>query len=218
MISLSCYSKAECYYSAYELKVEIEGNDKLINYYARMGACNFDLDSLKSQDYLLTVLSESTLQNSISLYADRLTYAYCTGSETSCLENQKDTIFKLFSKITLSKSEIKSIRVVECKRVSAMMHISNELEISDAEWLNNKTIEAIRFGFDLCDNQIFIHERNEEVNKILANIKKLKLKLNELKEPGLLSDEERKYYNQMQSLVRRIGAQEKVIVVTECTD
>jgi len=218
VISLSNYSKAECYYSAYELKFEIETNDKTINCYARMSACDFDPDSLHNQDYLLAVLYESAPQSNFSLFESRISYSYCIESEISCLEKQKDTIFQLLNKTTLSKPEIKSITVVECKRTSAMIHISRALDISDADWFSQKPIEAINFGFGVCSNQIFIHGRNETVDKILSKIKALKLKINELNEIELSPDEERKYYSQMESLINLIGSQEKVIVITECTD
>jgi len=217
-ISLSGYSKAECYYSAYELKFEIETNDKTINRYARISRCDFEPDSIRSQGYLLTALSKSSEPSKISLFERRISYSYCIEGEMNCLENQKDTIFQLLNEITLSVSEIECIEVVGCKGISAMAHITCGLEISDAIWLNEAPIISTSLGFFLCHNQIFIHKQSNTIDKILYSIKTLKLEIKELNEADLSLEVERKYYDQMDRLIHLICSQEKVVVITECTD
>lgn len=210
--------KAECYYTDFDLTFEIEHAGTKAIYYAQLSACDFTLDSAQNQDYLLAALTAEGDPELISIFTDRLRYSYCYETKADCNNNQKDEVFQLLHKTLLKKTSINSIRLLDAKRGSAMLHIANDLSIADSTWLQQKPIKAMGFGFDLCDSQLFIHSLSDEINAVISTIEAFRQRVASLEDTVLSRQQEDGLYDEYERINALISRQSHVVLLTECTD
>lgn len=161
----------------------------------------------KSMDYksFLEHNYQSFLADNDSLfyYDNRIRYDYEVDSNDSL------HIFKLIDKKKIANATIQSIEVLDIRRFSYAINISTPLTLQDREWINSKPKDNISTGGVFCNHQIFLHETNKKITKIISELNQTEQnylqKVKELKEEMKYSDG--KPYYEAQAKISKLDDQ-----------
>ncbi len=215
---LATLSHAECYYASYALtlKLTATSGEELIRY-RTISACDLDLDSIGSNAYLHQVLFNTDLTIDIPWFAQRAEYRYCLEEQLDCADDEKMSVYQLFTGAALEPSHIERIEVLDHERVSALSWISTELQVADTVLFHQKPIEVVLCGGYLCYHSIAVFKSRPEQLAVLRAIKELNTEM-ESAEGGLDHANGDAYDERMWTLIEQLRSAKDMIVVSECTD
>lgn len=217
IIGFTSFIKAECYYSNYQFKLEIQTNLHKSIYYNEISACDFNIDSIQSQSYLIRVLQKKHLSD-LTVFKNRFHYKYCFEEWLDCLEIEKDSISILFNKIVLKNNDIASIQIIEHTKVQAFRAAYTDTQIKsleDAAWMKKPPVKVLYCGTYLNYYQIFVHEINNQIDKILSEIKILQSTIDELEKADQLEFNVDLYDSKISLLVSKLPIEKIVIIASQ---
>lgn len=210
-------SMAECYYTNFELKLEITTTDgRQMIAYQSISACKLNLDSTESK-HLISALQKEARSKTIKLYKFRSFYRYCTQDSWACNETEMASIYHHFEAFELDAQQVKSIKLLDRQQVSSTEHISSELELKDTLMFHQRPIQIIRLWAFLCDFNVAVFKSDPVLDGELKNLLDFKQELHEL-------HKNRDYSNgdemdaQALEIIDRINKLDGAIVVSACGD
>lgn len=215
---LTSVSHAECQYSNYALKLKLTltSGEKLIRYRA-ISACDLELDSIGSNAYLQKVLFNTDLTIDIPWFAHKAEYRYCSEEQLNCADDEKLSVYHLFTGGVLQQSSLRNIEVLDHERVSALSWISTELQVSDTALFHQKPIEVILCGGYLCYHRIAVYKRRPEQLPVLGAIRELNTEMDTV-EGGFDRANGDAYDERMWTLIEQLRNAKDMVVISECTD
>lgn len=216
---IAIWAQSECDYSQYELKLKVAlvTGDEVI-YYRTISMCDLELDSIKSNDYLQSVLF-NTYDGAVEVkwYKHRAAYRFCYDERVTCATDEKATIYHSFVALTLPRTNVIKVEVVDHKRVSAVDGISTELQLSDTVMFQKVPKEVITCGGYLCYHRIAIYKNNPGLKTTMSAIRALNAEIAALGE-SLDSSNGDAFDERMWQLVEQLKTAQGMIVVSGCTD
>lgn len=215
---LAGIASAECYYSSYALtlKLTTTSGEELIRY-RTIGACDLELDSIGSSAYLEQVLFNTDLTVDVLWFAQKAEYHYCTDEQLDCAEDERLSVHQLFTGTVLEPSGVRSIEVLDHRRVSALSWISTELQVADTMLFHQKPIDVILCGGYLCYHRIAVYKNRPEQLPVLRAVRELNTEMERV-EGGLDHTNGDAYDERMWVLIEQLRSAKDIVVVSECTD
>lgn len=125
-------------------------------------------DSLQSTAFLLQLLDgfDGKIDSIIQVFKDRIRYV-CRpyGGE------EDQVIYDLVNEIKIKASSIRKITIREKIYWSYTTSIANKLTMQDTVWLKTKPVRYESTGALLCGYELYFHEYNKELEKLLKQLK-----------------------------------------------
>lgn len=211
-------AKAECYYSNYELQLEIslQNGEKQICYQS-ISACRFLPDSAEQPGYLLRTLAIPEQGDSIEVYLQRYPYHYCLSSLIDCGETERQTVYAHFYPVKLATGDIRQIKLRSHLRVSSFEGISTELTLSDTAYFTRQASEVISVDGYLCSHTISVYGHYPALDSLLLQIKLFKSEVESLN--GRFDSYDGDAYDDtLWGMIDTLAKMEEVITVSGCTD
>lgn len=201
---LFCLQAAKADNLEWLLKLTIEQKDgsKTVGYISFVEG-GISKDSIKSTRYLIKMLDRLTVHqqdNAISLFTTMLEYKYksiCDHSSTSC--------YSFINEVSIQTKMIKRITVQSLSEHSNFTEICNKLTNSDTAWIKTKPMKTATAEGDACLFELYFHEFNNELEKLVKQLKAESKKAKELDS-----------YTKMEVILKKI-MRYKVLVIRDWT-
>jgi hypothetical protein len=213
---ISALSKAECYYTNFELELEVSLVDgSKFTSYGNIISCDFDMDSSESKNYLLKALSSQENESQLYLYRHRYSYCYPPMGVMGIDEEEWLQVYVLMDGISIEKSQISDLKLLSSERVSSTEGISTPLSLKDSSLFSQSALKHLYVEAYLCDHHISVFSANEEIN---LRINRIQSWLKHKKEPEPGSANGDRLDEQLWLLIEDLNRLKGVIVVSSCTD
>lgn len=211
------FSHAECYYSNYALKLDVTFSDnKDLICYAIISACDFNVDSVSDEGYLLNVLKKRKGLDSIVVYEQLLEYRYCI-SEPYCSHDERQSVFQLFEEVQFNKERVVQIAVLDWKVISALESISTKLSLNDTLMFTQKPLKVAFVEGYLCAHTVSVYNANPEVEQGLRELALINEEIMEWQADSNFQNGDA-YDERLWEIIDRINKAGGVITVSSCTD
>ena len=221
-------------YNGHQIKFSIELNDGVeiigYNYLASV----YQKDKSISYKAFLENNYELILRNQyndslgeFTFFQNRIKYNY------KDYNGENRFIFTLTDKKEIDKNNIKTFKIIELTDQSYAIGISTNHMWKDRLWMKNKPTERQSFGGTFCSHDIYIHEKNNDTDKIIDALKKLSLNFEKaIKEQQQIMDHsDGNHYYEAKEKIEKIEedidnkiSEElqnfngmKVVIITMCT-
>lgn len=210
-------SQGECYYSNYALKLSITTSDNVVfTCYKQISACDFTLDSVQGNNYLLNALIEKSNRANVQVFRHSFEYFYCI-SEPDCGPEEKQSVVHLFDKVELKQEKIQKVELLEWKIISAMEGISTELDIRDSALFSQLPNKIVSISGYLCSHTISVFKSSSLLENELSRLSSVKREIQQLEAP--LDYQNGDAYDQrIWQIIRQINEVKGVITVSGCSD
>lgn len=155
--------KAE--YGGITLKYEVSlcnGTD--VTAYARYPSYFINGDSLGSKHFIIKRLM-NTGHDSVQLFGDLIYYDFE-------LWQNLQTQHSLLNPFYIKLADIESIQVLSQIKFSYMLSIGTNHKLADTLWMKKPVVDTLSGVGYLCLWNIYVHERNEDVDRILTEFVK----------------------------------------------
>lgn len=145
----------------------------------------------------------------------------------------KSFIYTLTDKKEIDKNNIKKFKIIELTDQSYAIGISTNHQWKDRLWMNLKPVEKYSFGGTFCAHDIYIHEKNDETDKIINALKKISFNLEKAikEQQEIMEHSDGKYYYEAKEKIEKIEEEidrkisdelqdfneMKVVIITMCT-
>ena len=106
------------------------------------------------------------LDNNISLFTTRLTYKY-----KSLCDQRATSDHQYLNEVSVPIKLIKKITVQNISEESNYTGILNELTGTDTAWMNTKPVKTVSAKGDMCLYELYFHEYNNELAKLVVQLK-----------------------------------------------
>lgn len=204
LILLLCLqaAKADSFDWLVKLTIEQKDGTKTVGYISFVQG-GISKDSLNNTRYLISRfdgLDAHQLDNKISLFTTRLTYTY-----KSICDQCTTSDFQYLNEVSVQAKLIKKITVHNITEVSHYTEIINKLTGTDTAWMKIRPVKTVNAKGDMCSYELYFHEYNNELAKLVAQLKAQSKKA-----------EETGRYNQLDAIIKKI-TRFKVIVILNWT-
>ncbi|HEX6432217.1 MAG TPA: hypothetical protein VF008_31210 [Niastella sp.] len=194
-------AKAE--YEWWLLKFTIEQTDgKKVTGYAYAFPTAFNKDSINNTRYLINAMDHLDHKNdsAILLCKNRIRYDYKQQGGTDL-----EYIYTLATIVTIKTKNIRKITILEMLDSDYLSVIRNDITLQDTAWMRTKVVKTVVTGGYLCGYELYFHEYNSELEKLLKELKE-KAKKAEANEEDMI----------MEPVLKKI-MRFKVIVIASCS-
>lgn len=204
LILLLCLqtAKAESFDWLVKLTIQKKDGSKTIGYMTFIQG-RISKDSLNNTRYLINMLDRLDAHqqdNHISLFTTELEYKY-----KSICDQRTISDFQYLNEMSVQTKLIKKITVQNITEVSHYTEILNKLTGTDTAWMKTRPVKTLRANGDMCSYELYFHEYNNELTKLVAQLKAQSKKA-----------EETGGYNQLDAIIKKI-TRFKVIVILNWT-
>ncbi len=200
--------------TTYWIKLQIiTKQGKKINGYREINSLYCDIDSLKHSGRAATLIKELSFHqfgDSLIFYKDEIVYKYSLPNIDikNKLITKKARAFLHEKRIMFG--DIKQLKVLKVSPAEKG-YISNELVLADTIWLKTKVIkhdsfDAFNLGMPYCLFNLFYHEQNAEIEKLVLEIKEL------IKKVESNSNDEKVFKSILKKIMKY-----KVVIIEDCT-
>ena len=204
LILLLCLqvAKADTFDWLVKLTIEQKDGTKTVGYISIVNS-GISKDSLNNTRYLISRfdrLDAHQLDNKISLFTTRLTYKY-----KSICDQRTTSDYQYLNEVSVQTKLIKKITVQNIMEVSYYTEILNKLTGTDTAWMKTRPVKTVSAKGDMCSYELYFHEYNNELVKLVAQLKAQSKKAVETGD-----------YNKLDAIIKKI-TRFKVIVVLNWT-
>jgi len=202
LIFLASMLSAKAEYEMWLLKFTIEQTDgKKITGYAFALPDAINKDSIKNTRYLIDAMDQldSNNDSAIMFSKNRIRYNYKQPGN-----NELAHRYTLANDATIKVKNIRKITMLEVLDYDFLSVIKNDITLADTAWMKTKIVKTVSTGGHLCGYELFFHEYNSELEKLLKELKE-RAKKAEAKEDDSLMD----------AVFKKI-MRFKVIVISSC--
>ena len=204
LILLLCLQTAKADYLDWLVKLTIEQKDgsKTVGYISFI-AGGISKDSLNNTRYLIKMLDRldaHQLDNKISLFTTRLTYKY-----KSICDQRSTSDYQYINEVSVQTKLVKKITVQNILEISHYIEIQNKLTGTDTAWMKTRPLKTVSVKGDMCSYELYFHEYNDELAKLVAQLKAQSKKAAETGD-----------YNKLDAIIKKI-MHYKVIVIQNWT-
>jgi hypothetical protein len=201
---LLCLQAAKADNPAWLVKLTIEQKDgsKTVGYISFVEG-GISKDSLNNTRYLISRfdrLDAHQLDNKISLFTTRLTYKY-----KSICDQRTTSDFQYINEVSVQTKFVKKITVHNILEESHYTEILNKLTSTDTAWMKTRPVKTVSAKGDMCSFELYFHENNNELAKLVAQLKAQSQKAEATGE-----------YSKLDAIIKKI-TRFKVIVVLNWT-
>jgi hypothetical protein len=201
---LLCLQAAKADYSDWLVKLTIVQKDgtKTVGYISFVEG-GISKDSLTNTRYLISRfdrLDAHQLDNKISLFTTRLTYKY-----KSICDHNSTSDYQYINEVSVQTKLVKKITVQNILEISHYIEIQNKLTGTDTAWMKTRPVKTVIAKGDMCSYELYFHEYNDELAKLLAQLKAQSKKAAETGD-----------YNKLDAIIKKI-MRYKVIVIQNWT-
>lgn len=170
LVLLLCLQVAKAESPDWRVKLTIEQKDgtKTVGYISFIGG-GISKDSLKNTRYLISRfdrLDAHSLDNAISLFTTRITYKY-----KSICDQRATSDVQYINEISVPTKLIKKITVQSISEEMNYTEIINNLTSTDTVWMVTKPVKTVSAKGDMCLYELYFHENNDELAKLVAQLK-----------------------------------------------
>lgn len=161
-------AKAESFSWRVKLTIEQKDGTKTVGYISFLQG-SISKDSLKNTRYLISRfdrLDAHSLDNKISLLTTRLEYKY-----KSICDQRTTSDFQYLNEVSVQTKLVKKITVQSIMEESNYTDILNKLTGTDTTWMNTKPVKTASAKGDMCSFEFYFHEYNNELAKLVAQVK-----------------------------------------------
>ena len=203
-ILLLCLQAAKADAVDWLVKLTIEQKDgtKTVGYISFVGG-GISKDSLNNTRYLISRfdrLDAHQLDNKISLFTTRLTYKY-----KSICDHSSTYDYQYINEVSVQTKLVKKITVQNILEISHYIEIQNKLTGTDTAWMKTRPVKTVSAKGDMCSYELYFHEYNNELTKLVAQLKAQSKKAAETGD-----------YNKLDAIIKKI-MRYKVIVIQNWT-
>jgi hypothetical protein len=203
IVLLASMFSAKAEYDVWLLKFTIEQTDgKKVTGFAYAIPSAFNKDSIKNTRYLINALDhlDYNNDNSILFSKNRIRYDYKPH------EGKKMAyMYTLVNESNVKTNSIRKITILEMLDSDYISVIRNNITLPDTAWMKTKVVKTVASGGHLCGYELYFHEYNSELEKLLKELKE-RAKKAEAKEDDTI----------MEPILKKI-MRFKVIVIASCT-
>lgn len=159
-----------------KLTIEQKDGSKTVGYISFIEG-GISKDSIKSTRYLVQMLDRldtHNQDNAIWLFTSRLEYKYkslCDQSISSC--------YSFINEVSIQTKMIRKITVQNISEHSNYIGIQNKLTSSGTAWIKTKPVKTVAAKGDACVYELYFHEYNNELKKLVGQLKALSGKAEE---------------------------------------
>ncbi len=203
IVLLAFMLSAKAEYEMWLLKFTIEQTDgKKVTGYAYAYHSAFNKDSIKNTRHLINALLylDDKHDSAIQFSKSRIRYDYKPHGGTNMAY-----MYKLLNDVTIKTKNIRRITVQEMLESGYSSVIMNNITLPDIAWMKTKVVKTVATGGYLCGYELYFHEYNSELEKLLKELKE-RAKKAAAKEDDTI----------MEPVLKKI-MQFKVIVIASCT-
>ena len=203
IILLASMFSAKAEFEVWLLKFTIEQTDgKKVTGYAFASPSDFDKDSIRNTRYLIHALDNLDYQNdsAIQFSKNRIRYDYKQQGGTDMAYR-----YTLATDVTIKTKNIRTITILEMLDSDIISVIKNDITLPDTAWMKTKVVKTVVSGGNLCGYELYFHEYNSELEKLLKELKE-RAKKAEAKEDDEI----------MEPILKKI-MRFKVIVIASCS-
>lgn len=203
IVLLASMLSAKAEYEMWLLKFTIEQTDgKKVTGYAYAYHAAIDRDSIKNTRHLINALLylDNKKDSAILFSKDRIKYAYKSHEATDMAY-----LYTLTNNVSIKTKNIRKITVLEMLNSGYSTVIMNNITLPDTAWMKTKVVKSAATGGYLCGYELYFHEYNSELDKLLKELK-ARAKKAEAKEDDSI----------MEPILKKI-MRFKVIVIASCT-
>jgi hypothetical protein len=214
----SCFAKAECYYSEYQVVFQISiSKTSSIICYQSFSSCELELDSLSNQGYLIRKLKQQNSNDKLLIYNNRVAFHYCLEGKSDCADSTKAVVFSLVEPIILNRSDVDFIKVLSAERYSVFEQLSTPLSLSDSTWHNQVPQTVLEFEAYLCSHSVFIFKEKPEVISCIQALNALQEKVDNLSYEALQLEGDN-YDAKIWEYIEELAKEDYLVIVSSCTD
>lgn len=204
LILLLCLqaAKADTFDWLVKLTIQKKDGSKTVGYMTFIQG-RISKDSLNNTRYLINMLDRLDAHqqdNRISLFTTELEYKY-----KSICDQLITSDFQYLNEVSVQTKLIKKITVQNITEVSHYTEILNKLTGTDTAWMKTRPVKTLRAKGDMCSYELYFHEYNSELTKLVAQLKAQSKKVEETGD-----------YNQLDAIIKKI-TRFKVIVILNWT-
>jgi hypothetical protein len=195
-------AKAETVDWLVKLTIEQKDGSKAVGYISFVEG-GISKDSLNNTRYLISRfdrLDAHQLDNKISLFTTRLTYKY-----KSICDQRTTSDYQYLNEVSVQTKLVKKKTVQNIVEVSHYTEILNKLTRTDTAWLKTTPVKTTSAKGDMCSYELYFHEYNNELAKLVAQLKA------QSKKAADTGD-----YNKLDAIIKTI-TRYKVIVILNWT-
>lgn len=176
---LLCLQAAKAESPDWLVKLTIEEKDgsKTVGYISFVNG-GISKDSLKNTRYLISRfdrLDAHALDNKISLFTSMLTYKY-----KSICDQRTTSDYQYINEVSIQTKLVKKITVQNISEESHYTEILNKLTSTDTAWMKTRPVKTVSAKGDMCLFELYFHEYNNELAKLLAQLKVQSRKVEEI--------------------------------------
>lgn len=180
-------------YNGWFIKFEIETtSNTVIIGHVYIASAYFNEDSTNSNSYLLKRfdLLDYNSNGNIHFYKNLLKYE-CAPYDSI----NPNFVYTILNEDSIPTNQVRNISVSKMISFGYLTSIGSNHDMKDTTWMKTPPVQLESAGGYFCDWQIFVHDKNEETDRIINEVNTLKLKftaeLQELEEElGYLNGEE----------------------------
>lgn len=195
-------AKADTFDWLVKLTIEQKDGSKTVGYISFVEG-GISKDSLNNTRYLISRfdrLDAHQLDNAISLFTTELEYKY-----KSICDQRTTSDYQYINEVSVQTKLVKKITVQNILEVSHYIEIINKLTGTDTAWMKTKPVKTVSAKGDMCSYELYFHEFNNELAKLVAQLKAASKKATETGD-----------YNQLDAFIKKI-MRYKVIVIQNWT-
>jgi hypothetical protein len=211
-----------------ELKdgIEIIGYNYLSSVYQKDKSISYK-EFLENNYELILRNQYSDSIGEFTYFQNRIKYDYKDYDE------KKRFIYTLTDKKEIDKNNIKKFKIIELTDQSYAIGISTNHEWKDRLWMKTEPIEKNSFGGTFCSHDIYIHEKNDETDKIINVLKNISLNFEKAikEQQEIMEHSDGKYYYEAEEKIEKIEEEidskiseelqhfdgMKIVIITMCT-
>lgn len=194
-------------YNGHQIKFSVEFNDggEIIGYSYLASIYQKD-KSIGYKEFLETnyeLILRNHYNDSIgefTYFQNRIKYNY------KDYDGEKRFIYTLTDKKEIDKQNIKKFKIIELTDQSYAIGISTNHNWKDRLWMKTKPTEKHSFGGTFCSHDIYIHEKNDDADKIIEDLKKISLNFEKAikEQQEIMESSDGKYYYQAKERIEKI--------------
>jgi hypothetical protein len=203
IVLMASMLSAKAEYDVWLLKFTIEQTDgKKVTGYAYAIPTAFNKDSIKNTRYLINALDhlDYNNDNAILFSKNRIRYDYKPHEGTKMAY-----MYALANEATVKTNSIRKITILEMLDSDFISVIRNNITLPDTAWMKTKVVKTAASGGYLCGYELYFHEYNSELEKLLKELRE-RAKKAAAKEDDTI----------MEPILKKI-MRFKVIVIASCT-
>jgi hypothetical protein len=170
-------AKADNFEWLLKLTIEQKDGSKTVGYIS-FAESAISKDSVKNTSYLIKMLDRLDAHqqdNAISLFTMKLEYKY-----KSLCDNISTYCHSFINEVSIQTKLIKKITVQSISEYSNYTEICNKLTSSDTAWIKTKPVKTVAAKGSLCLYELYFHEYNKELEKLVAQLKAQSKKAEEI--------------------------------------